>query len=81
MKKSYKKYYLKIKKTKLWIEHVLIGKKPAPKIGMLNKMLALRYNFSNYFFDLYKLNKNNIKDYISEYSRYCSREIDDDYKI
>ncbi len=81
MKKGYKTY-LKIKKVKLWYEHALIGiGKKHKSIGFRNKILALKYNFSNYFFDLYKLNKDNIKDYISEYSRYVSREIDGEYKF
>lgn len=69
-----------MKKIKLWIKHVLLNKKNV-KIGLSSKLLALKKGFSSYFFKLYNLNKNNIDDYISEYSRYLSREIDGEYKI
>ena len=69
-----------MKKLKLWIKYVLLGKKQE-KIGLSNRILALKKGFSSDFFKMYDLNKENIDDYISEYSRYLSREINGRYKI
>ena len=69
-----------MKKIKIWIKYVLL-KYNTRKIGFLNKILALRYGFSSDFFYSYNLNKNNIKDYIPEYKRVLSREIDGEYKF
>ena len=70
----------KIKKMKIWMKHVILSKNNA-KIGLSNKILAIKKGFSSDFFQIYNLNKNNIDDYISEYKRYLSREINGDYKF
>ncbi len=70
----------KINHLILWYRHV-IKNKNNQKLNIYNKFLALKHSFSNDFFVMYNLNKKNIKDYISEYERYLSREIDGDYKI
>lgn len=80
MKKIIKLLIKKAINTKLWINTVLI-KNNKKKIGLRKKILAIKHNFSNDFFIMYNLNKDNINDYISEYERYLSRDINGEYKF
>lgn len=77
MKKNLK---LKVKRKWLWIKFVLI-KDNHSRIGPLQKIRAIRYGFPSDFWKTYDLKHNNPKDYIPEYMRQYSREIDGDYKV
>ena len=70
----------KYAKFKLWYDRV-IKEENNYKLPLKDKLLAIKYGFSSNLYHMYGLNKGNIKDYISEYQRYLSREINGEYKI
>lgn len=65
---------------RLWIKVVLQEKNDC-KLPLRDKIRAIRHNFPSDLYKMYNLNKNNINDYIPEYERYLSREIDGEYKV
>lgn len=75
-KAIYKKLYNKY----IWYREVL-KRHNHTRIGPLKKLRAIKYGYSSDFYRLYNLDKNSPDDYISEYKRILSRDIDGDYKL
>ena len=70
-----------IKKTKnlgLWYQLVL-KEHHNFKLPIYHKLRAIKYSFSSDFYYLFELNKNNPKDYMSDYQRTLTREINKNY--
>lgn len=80
LKKIYRYIKKKFMECKLWISEVLFYPRKK-RIGIKNTLLAYRYNFTKFHFWAYKLNKENIRDYISEYDRVRAREVNGDFKF
>ncbi len=69
------------KRKYVWLQEVMI-RHNNQKLGIRNKIKAIKNGYSSDFYKLYNLDKgNNPEDYISEYKRVVSRNIDGDYKI
>ena len=64
----------------IWYREV-IKRHNGARIGLGNRIKALKYGFSSDFFKLYHLDRNSPEDYISEYKRIISRDIVGDYKV
>ena len=64
----------------IWYKEV-IKRHNKTKIGILHRIRAIKYGFSSDFYNMYNLKSNSPDDYISEYVRVLSREIDGEYKI
>ncbi len=80
MERWYQKIARKLDEIIRW--HDFVFKKTNVKLKFSDKLLAVRYGFSNDLFKLYGLNKENIKDYINEFDRYLSGDkIDKQYKF
>lgn len=80
IKKIIKGTYSKIMKFRLWYR-LVIKEHRNYKLSFYHKFRAIKYGFSSDFYHMYHLEKNNPKDYISEYKRVLSRNINEQYKI
>ena len=68
------------KNAKLWYGTVIKEHKNT-KLPLYHKLRAIRYGFSSDFYHMYNLEQNNPKDYISDYKRMLTRDINEKYKI
>ena len=80
IKKILKGSIKKINNLRLWYR-LVIKEHNNYKLSFYHKLRAIKYGFSSDFYHMYHLEKNNPKDYISEYKRVLSRNINDKYKI
>ena len=64
----------KLKHCKIWL-HTVFLEHHNKKLSFYHKLRAIRYGFANDYYYMYHLEKNNPKEYISEYSRMISRDI------
>jgi len=77
--KIIKSFYIKIKNFRVW-HHFVIEKHNSYKLPLYHKLRAIKYGFSSDFYHMYNLEQNNPKDYISDYTRILSRDINEKYK-
>ena len=70
----------KYTKIRTWYVSVLKDKNNY-KLSLKDKIIAIKNNFPSDLYHMYGLNKHNIKNYMSEYERLLSREINGEYKL
>lgn len=76
----FKKMYIRIKNIRLWCQTVIKGHRNY-KLSFYHKARAIKYGFSSEFYHMYNLEKNNPNDYVSEYKRLLSRQINKKYLV
>lgn len=63
---------------RIWF-HTVILEHHNTKLSLYHKLRAIRYGFSSDFYYMFNLKENNPRDYISDYKRMISREINSKY--